>query len=48
MEDEAKPKTDPYDDLFKANEIGDANIDKENQDDVNKDNQDTTNDTVVE
>ena len=45
-EDEAKPKTDPYDDLFKNNEIGDANVDKENMDANSKDSKDITNDTV--
>ena len=45
-EDEAKPKADPYDDLFKNNEIGDANVDKENMDANSKDSKDITNDTV--
>ena len=36
-EDEAKP-SDPYDDLFKQNEIGDANV-EENSDNNNQDNQ---------
>jgi hypothetical protein len=45
LEDEAKPK-DPYDELFKANQIGDANNVGETQAKDNKDSQDITNDTV--
>jgi SPP1 family phage portal protein len=43
-EDEAKPK-DPYDDLFKQNEIGDANV-KENMDNDSQDSQIDTDNAV--
>ena len=39
-EDETKPK-DPYDDLFKDNQIGDANV--ETQEDTGNDSEDTKN-----
>lgn len=44
-EDEAKPK-DPYDDLFKDNQIGDANVEGQAQDSMENDTQDTLDDTL--
>lgn len=51
LEDESKPATNPYDDLFKSNEIGDANdngTSKENMDDTKKDSDNLLDDTVNE
>lgn len=44
-EDEAKPK-DPYDDLFKDNQIGDANVEGQAQDSMENNTQDTLDDTL--
>ena len=44
LEDEAKP-SDPYDDLFKQNEIGDANV-KEDMDNDSQNNQMDTDNAV--
>lgn len=44
-EDEAKPK-DPYDDLFKDNQIGDANVEGQAQDSMENDTQDTLDDIL--